>query len=646
MKRQYYWLGMCKHILKHCKACHQCSLQNQSTGEIGFGHFKVPLLPMEFICMDLVGPISPQTSRGNKYMLTIIDMLTGYTMAVTIPDKRAETVCRAYRDHIYCIFGGSSRILTDNGTEFKSKEMRQICDELDIKQVFSPVYTPQANGRLEGWHRFLKSCIAKHIRGAEVEWDDLIPLAVSAYNFFPCQSSKESPFVLMFGRDPITLIAKLLEPKLKFYGEKGVSLRMDTLRKLYTVTAENIRKARESQPWQETPPTKLRVNDLVLVKDPEAAVFEPRYMPNYRITAIYRQNRIEVQDERGNKSIRRAAHVKSCAPVDKTCEQLPPQKVYEQYGRASKLLIHPKDVPHIPLEVFKCEQPVRESEESEADTPKNHTERLDTIDESRCRENTAERAHSEAVIEGLTEMKSTRIDTVDESRSQESVTELCEEAEIFTLDLTELQLKPTKIDTGDESRSRRDTVTTSLMQDGYDEVQKSTSQLLVHNVNDDDNDESGTRKYRSTLTVMCGQKQRTIASNDDMDNGDVTVLQSSKILDSKDKSRSRSDSCSMSESMSHDQRAQLPDTCVLQDRCMRSTVLSAGNIDKCLVTNKQSVTKQNSVQMGNQWLSSTFSRFTSSVLGKSKNSTGEEFMENTNVVNNQVIPKPKFNFFL
>ena len=50
--------------------------------------------------MDLVGPISPQTSKGNRYMLTVIDMLTGYTIAVAIPDKRAETVCKAYRDHV------------------------------------------------------------------------------------------------------------------------------------------------------------------------------------------------------------------------------------------------------------------------------------------------------------------------------------------------------------------------------------------------------------------------------------------------------------------------------------------------------------------------------------------------------------------
>ena len=126
-----------------------------------FKHFTVPELPMEMICMDLVGPISPVTTTGNRYILTVIDMLMGYTIVVPIPDKRSETVCGAYRDSVYCTFGGSSRILTDNGTEFKSQEMKAICEELNIKHVFSPVYTPQANGRLEGWHRFPESMHCK-----------------------------------------------------------------------------------------------------------------------------------------------------------------------------------------------------------------------------------------------------------------------------------------------------------------------------------------------------------------------------------------------------------------------------------------------------------------------------------------------------
>ena len=226
--------------------------------------------------------------------------------------------------------------------------MKAICEELNIKHVFSPVYTPQANGRLEGWHRFLKACIAKHICGTDLEWDKLVPLAVSAYNFFPCQSSRESPFVLMFGRDPITPVAKLLEPRPRYYGDKGGTLCMDTLRKLYLVTAENIRRAREKGPRKKTS-SKLQVGDLVFVRDPDSGVFEPCYSPNYRIIAIHGANRIEVQDEKGHKSVRRAGHVKRIEPVDKVCQQLPPEEVYKQFGRASKLLLHPRDVPDIKL---------------------------------------------------------------------------------------------------------------------------------------------------------------------------------------------------------------------------------------------------------------------------------------------------------
>ena len=232
-----------------------------------------------------------------------------------------------------------------------------------------------------------------------MEWDDFIPLAVSAYNFFPCQSSKESPFVLMFGRDSITPIAKLLEPKLKFYGEKGVSLRMDTLCKLYTVAAKNIHRAREKHPRQEAVEHKFQVNDLVLVKDPESAVFELRYMPNYRIVAIHGKNRIEVQDEKGHRSIRRSGHVKPCQPTEKVCHQLPPQEVYEQYGRTSKLLIHPKDVPHIPLQVFEEQQQVKKLEDHEAEISQINDKKeilVDTSDELRSR------VGSETPMEDLT----------------------------------------------------------------------------------------------------------------------------------------------------------------------------------------------------------------------------------------------------
>ena len=155
----------------------------------------------------------------------------------------------------------------------------------------------------------------------------------------------------MFGRDPITPVAKLLEPKPRYYGERGGALKMDTLRRLYTIVVQNIRKAREKLPKKEEEPHSFKINDMVLVKDPDAAVFEPRYQPNFRVTAIYGNNRIEVQDEQGHKSVRRSAHVKYIAPSEKVVKQQPSEQLLKNYGRSPKLLLAEKDIPDLHFDV-------------------------------------------------------------------------------------------------------------------------------------------------------------------------------------------------------------------------------------------------------------------------------------------------------
>ena len=50
---------------------------------------------------------------------------------------------------------------------------------------------------------------------------------------------------------------------------------MDALKRLDLVTAENLKKAREKEPKVEVKPQKLKIGDLVLVKDVNANVFEP-----------------------------------------------------------------------------------------------------------------------------------------------------------------------------------------------------------------------------------------------------------------------------------------------------------------------------------------------------------------------------------
>ena len=131
---------------------------------------------------------------------------------------------------------------------------------------------------------------------------------------------------------------------------------MDTLRRLYTIVVQNIRKAREKLPKKEDEPHKFKVNDMVLVKDPDAAVFKPRYQLNFRVTAIFGNNRIEVQDERGHKSIRRSAHVKYIAPSEKVVKQMPSEEVLRNYGRSLKLLLAEKDIPDLYFDITETKE--------------------------------------------------------------------------------------------------------------------------------------------------------------------------------------------------------------------------------------------------------------------------------------------------
>ena len=46
----------------------------------------------------------------------------------------------------------------------------------------------------------MKATIGKQLQKG-LEWDDLVAKATSAYKFFPTDSSRESPFFLMFGHE-------------------------------------------------------------------------------------------------------------------------------------------------------------------------------------------------------------------------------------------------------------------------------------------------------------------------------------------------------------------------------------------------------------------------------------------------------------
>ena len=197
LKNRFHWKGIKKSVHQHCTNCKVCTKHNIKTQQLKNEHFSSPTQPMVFIAMDLIGEFHPASSKGNRYALTAVCMLTGFTFCIPLKSKHAENVIKAYIDHICCPFRPSKKILTDNGTEFKNKLWTDVFDKLKTEQKFTPIYSPQYNGRIERFHKFLKATIAKQLE-THVEWDDLVWKATAAYNFFPTESLGMGPFFLIF----------------------------------------------------------------------------------------------------------------------------------------------------------------------------------------------------------------------------------------------------------------------------------------------------------------------------------------------------------------------------------------------------------------------------------------------------------------
>ena len=333
LKRVFYWKSMKEDIRKHCKTCATCMLHKLENVKFERKVFEPSLQPMDFICMDLIGEFHPPTSHGHRYALTAVCMLTGFTWCIPLKTKTAEEVSKAYLDHIYSNFGGSVKILMDNGTELKNKLFKEVIKKLGTEfSIHSPPYRPQSNGKIEGFHRFLKMCISKHINH-RLEWDELTPMATACYNFFPNCNARESAFFIMFGRDPINKLNMLLHSARRYFHDNNGLPNLEALKNIYQVVAQQLLNSREhyvkkhhNQQQSESP---VQAGDLILIKDNTAKSFQPLYKGNYRVVKVHGNN-VEIRDYRGNISMVHVTDVKKITLTEQVADD------YENLGKQGR----------------------------------------------------------------------------------------------------------------------------------------------------------------------------------------------------------------------------------------------------------------------------------------------------------------------
>ena len=87
LKNRYHWKGVKKSVYQHCTNCQVCAKHNIKTQQLKNKHFSSPPQPMEFIAMDLIGEFHPASGKGNRFALTAVCMLTGFTFCIPLKSK-------------------------------------------------------------------------------------------------------------------------------------------------------------------------------------------------------------------------------------------------------------------------------------------------------------------------------------------------------------------------------------------------------------------------------------------------------------------------------------------------------------------------------------------------------------------------------
>ena len=169
--------------------------------------------------------------------------------------------------------GCPEEIVSDQGREFCNQLINLLEQLTGFKHKITSAYHPQSNGLDEHLNQTLKSKLQQLINEHMDDWDELIDNILFAYRSSRQDSTKCTPFLLMYGREarlPIQLTQATSELDEDDFEAKVKSM-AELRAKVHSNALANIEKAQERQKKhydaKHNTNTKLKVGDKVLVKD-------------------------------------------------------------------------------------------------------------------------------------------------------------------------------------------------------------------------------------------------------------------------------------------------------------------------------------------------------------------------------------------
>ena len=202
LQLNWYWPGMTVDIRAVVSTCEICQMakdggtaQAKGTRRLYSGR------PWQKLAVDLVGPM-PKTERGNVWILVLTDHFTRWQDAMAIPDATAAAVAATLDERVFCYLGIPEELHSDQGAQFESALMEELCALWQIKKTRTTPYHPQGNSIVERGNRGLGDALRTLLVGLDQsEWDEVLPQIMRAFRGTPHSTTGESANFLMLGRE-------------------------------------------------------------------------------------------------------------------------------------------------------------------------------------------------------------------------------------------------------------------------------------------------------------------------------------------------------------------------------------------------------------------------------------------------------------
>jgi transposase InsO family protein len=166
---------------------------------------QVMIEPFEKWALDFVGPISPM-SRKNNYILVCTNYVTKWVEAKSLFRATKKSIIEFIYEDIFTLFRIPCEIVTDQGTQFTYKLMKELTEKYGIKHSKSSPYHPQPNGQVESARKVLETILTKIVQLHHRDWADRLPEALWSYHTTWRNTIGHTPYKLFYGKQVILLI--------------------------------------------------------------------------------------------------------------------------------------------------------------------------------------------------------------------------------------------------------------------------------------------------------------------------------------------------------------------------------------------------------------------------------------------------------